>query len=499
VTPGTSGTGNLLASADRGLAAELREVLHAAGFTGEGVRAALGAAGETLARTVDIPLRVRRLGSNEPLDTLIKLLVLELPAEADEAMQAFAPLSLDLLEQIGLIVRDAGEVRGLVRVVPHDELLIASDRRAPAGEPDRADHVAGVHRPSLTLSQLTVRSRVTTALDVGTGCGIQALLVARHADHVVATDVNARALGFAAFNARLNGAENIEFREGSFFEPAGRSRFGLVTCNPPYVISPESAFLFRDSGLVGDTVSRTVVRQMPEHLEENAFGQMLVSWVVEPDGDWSAPLRSWVEGSGCDAWLLHHGTDDPLTHAGKWLSHEAGTDLDAYAEAVDRWLEYFAQLGIEQIAVGAVVLRRRQGDNWIRADELPSARLRPASAHILRVFAANDHLAGLPDERALRDERLVLADHALLEQHGVFRNGAWRVDEIDISLDDGLGFRGSVDPTVAAMLTRLDGALTLGEIAADLAQADRASPEAVEQALLPVAREMLSAGFLVLA
>jgi len=73
------------------------------------------------------------------------------------------------------------------------------------------------------------------------------------------------------------------------------------------------------------------------------------------------------------------------------------------------------------------------------------------------------------------------------------------VDEIDISLDDGLGFRGSVDPTVAAMLTRLDGALTLGEIAADLAQADRASPEAVEQALLPVAREMLSAGFLVLA
>jgi hypothetical protein len=97
----------------------------------------------------------------------------------------------------------------------------------------------------------------------------------------------------------------------SFFEPVEGDRFGLVTCNPPYVNSPESEFLFRDSGLTGDTVSRDLVRRAPEFLEEGAFAQMLVSWVDERGGDWSAPLRSWVDGSGCDAWLLHHGTDDP--------------------------------------------------------------------------------------------------------------------------------------------------------------------------------------------
>ena len=57
----------------------------------------------------------------------------------------------------------------------------------------------------------------------------------------------------------INVVENVEWRAGSFFEPATGERFELVTSNPPYVISPESAFLFRDSGLEGDSVSRLVV------------------------------------------------------------------------------------------------------------------------------------------------------------------------------------------------------------------------------------------------
>jgi len=81
-------------------------------------------------------------------------------------------------------------------------------------------------------------------------------------------------------------------REGSFFEPVEGRRFELVTSNPPYVISPESAFLFRDSGLEGDAVSRQVVEWAPAFLEEGAFAQMLVSWAVPPGAEWSAPLRS---------------------------------------------------------------------------------------------------------------------------------------------------------------------------------------------------------------
>jgi methylase of polypeptide subunit release factors len=477
---------------DPGLTAELREVLRAAGFDGEGMRAALGSGGELL--TTDAPVHTRRLEGVAPLGTLADLLLLELPVGPDAARRAFAPLALERLDGLGLIEIRANEVCGRVRVVPHDDLLIASDRRA---RQDRPDHVAGVHGPSITLSHLTVRAPVETSLDVGTGCGIQGLLAARHSGRVVATDVNERALRFAAFNAQLNGVENIELRAGSFFAPVEGERFGQLTCNPPYVISPEAAFLFRDSGLEGDTVSRQVVERAPERLEEGAFAQMLVSWVVAPGTDWSDAPRSWVEGSGCDAWLLHDSTVDPLTHAAAWLRHEVGNDADAYGAALDRWLAYYDRLGIEQIAVGAMIMRRRSGDNWVLATELPSERLRPASDHILRVFAAQDFLVGLADERELLAERLTRTEHSRLEQRVVYDNGRWTVAEMTLALEDGLGFHAGLDATTGRMLTALDGERTLGDVAGELARAEDISREEIEQTLVRVASRMLSAGFLV--
>jgi len=484
--------GSVLAIGDRKVTAELREVLRAAGFEGERVRDALGSGGELLAG--DLPVHVRRLEGVEPLGTLVKLLSLELPVALDAARRAFAPLSLERLEGIGLLELGTDEVRGRVRLVPHDDLLIASDRRA---EGERPDHVAGVHAPSLTLSRLTVRSPVDTSLDVGTGCGIQAILAARHSGRVLATDVNERALDFAAFNAELNGVENVELRAGSFFDPVEGARFGRVTCNPPYVISPESAYLFRDSGLEGDTVSRHVVERAPDFLDDGAFAQMLVSWVVAPGADWSEALRSWVEGSGCDAWLLHDSTVDPLTHAGAWLRHEAGGDADAYGEMLDRWLAYYERLGIEQIAVGAVILRRRDGANWTLATELPSDRLGPASDHILRVFAAQDFLMELPDEQALLTERLARDEHSSLEQRVVYQQGQWTTAEMKLVLQDGLGFTAGLDATTGGMVAALDGTRTLADVAGDLARLQGVSPEEIERALVPVARQMLAAGFLV--
>jgi Methyltransferase small domain len=481
---------------DPGAIAELGASLTAAGFSGDGARAALGSGSEVLARSSDIPLYERRLSGVEPLGTILKLLVLDSPVPVDDARRAFAPLALERLEALGILETGGGEARARVRLVPHDELLIASDLQTPGGRDNRPEHVAGVHGQSLALSHLTVRRPVETALDVGTGSGIQTILAARHSDRVVATDVNARALNFAAFNCRLNGVDNVEFRLGSFFEPVEGERFGVASCNPPYVISPESAYLFRDSGLAGDTVSRDLVHAMPEVLEEGAFAAMLVSWVDTPAGDWSAPLRSWVEGSPCDAWLLHIGTDDPLTHAGKWLRPELGFDSSAYAAALDRWLVYFEELGIEAIGSGAVILRRREGANWVRTDELNVDRLRAAGEQILRVFAAGDFLSGLADERELLGERLTLAPDAQLDQQVVFRDREWMIEEIELVLQEGLRFRAGLDQPTAALLATLDGERTLGEVAEEVARGQGSSRESVQQAALPVASQMLAAGFL---
>ena len=101
----------------------------------------------------------------------------------------------------------------------------------------RPDFVLGVSAASTTLAQLTVRRPVPRALDLGTGCGVQSLHLARHSAEVVATDLNPRALALARLTALINGID-LDLREGSLYAPVAGERFDLITTNPPYVMSP---------------------------------------------------------------------------------------------------------------------------------------------------------------------------------------------------------------------------------------------------------------------
>ena len=56
--------------------------------------------------------------------------------------------------------------------------------------PMRPDFVLGLSSASSTLAQLTVRRPVGSALDLGTGCSVQTLHLATHAESITATDVN---------------------------------------------------------------------------------------------------------------------------------------------------------------------------------------------------------------------------------------------------------------------------------------------------------------------
>jgi len=428
----------------------------------------------------------------------VKLFLFGLPLSAAEAEAAFDRSTLRSLHRAGWLEMDDGMLRATLKLVPHGDLLIASDLdvEGPTGH----DWVAGMHPPSVTLAKLTIRRPVARALDVATGNGIQALLASRHAEAVVATDVNPRALAVAEVNAGLNGVRNVEFREGSFFDPVDGERFDLVACNPPYVISPESSYAYRDSGLSGDTVSRQVVQQAPRVLDEGGFAHILVSWGHLPDDPWGA-LERWVEGNGCDSWLLHFGSDDPVTHAAEWLRPLAAQSAERYRASLDRWLEYLDRLGIEAIAHGAVLLRRRSGgSNWIRKESVSLDRLEQASDHLLRVFASQDYLEALSDERVMLDEAFGLVERHHLEQTLTWRDGDAQLQGTVLSLDEGLGFRIAVDEHTTRLLPRLDGRRPLRDVLAQqsgelaLGEEDAAR---FTSAALPVVRRLVELGFLV--
>ena len=472
----------------------LRDVLDRAPFTGQAIRDALGTADDILSRYRDIPVHERRLRERGTFGTLVCLFVLNLAVSEAAAREALTPLSIDLAVRLGLVRQSDGQVRSLVRLVPHDDLVIASDLRLEPGQVAAADHVPGVHHPSVTLAHLTVRRRVARALDLGTGCGVEALLLARHATQVIGSDVNRRAVEFARFNGHLNRVPDIDWRVGSWFEPIGDERFETIVCNPPYVISPETQYLYRDSGMRGDSVSEQVVREVAAHLAEGGFGTLTISWATDPDDADATAVRRWIAGTGCDAWILRYRTEDPLTTAKNWNEHD-DTSPAEYGAALDRWLAYYESLGIEAIAYGAIVLRRRSAaENWVKVDPMPAGRLGRASDHILRVFASQDRLAALSDAELL-DQRFQLAP-----KHRVTRSRALGMgdERIELSLEEGLGFQSEIDEHMLRLLARLNGgtlrdALVAAAADGGIAELDR--QRFVDAGAL-LARVLLAAGFI---
>jgi hypothetical protein len=477
--------------------ARLRAVLVDAGFVVERLEEALGTH-ELSARPADALVHLRRLGGADPFSTLAKLFVVGAPVDSADAAAAVGPLELDDVERLGLVRVDGAAVEPLVRLVPHGDYYVCSDRDDWNTPETPSDYVPGIQAPSVTLAKLAVRRAVTSALDLGTGCGIQALLAAKHSDRVVATDVNPRALAFAAFNASLNGVGNVELRGGATFAPVAGERFDLIVANPPYVVSPDVTFAYRDSGLPADELCRRIVHDVPRFLADGGFAHLLVSWVHPPDA-WAEPLRGWVAGGGCDAWLLHFGSQDPLSHAAQWLSPLAASDAGEYEEALRRWLAYLDGVGIEAIGYGAVVLRRRErGPNWVREDQIDLERLESAGEETVRLFEVEDYLQARQEDGALLAERLSLAEHRL-EQTLAREGAAYAVETQTLRSERGFGFRAGIDRYTGGLLPYFDGEATLAEVlrhAAAAIELDAADRERFVPAALPVVRRLLRLGFL---
>jgi hypothetical protein len=468
---------------------ELARSLRQAGYEAHRIQERLATGDQLLASSPELPSYLRRLGDADELAVLLRLFLLGVPVLRARFDTLVGEELRSLLAGAGLLVTDDDVVHGAARIVPHDELLIASDHAGAAEE--HADHVPGVHRPSVALAHLTVRGEGERALDLCTGNGIQAILLAAHAEHVVATDVNERALRYAAFNAALNGVDNVETRHGSFFEPVGGEQFDLAVANPPYVVSPESTFLFRNGEMSGDAVSEHVVRAAPHALAPGAFACVLIAWALDPDDPAERP-RSWLEGSGCDAFLLHTSTDDPIETATVW-NRDLLDRPEAYSEALDRWLAYYRELGIEQLGYACLVLRRRADgrDGWFEAQQLPQAALRPAGRHVRRLFETHDRLSELGSDEALLERRLRVADDAVVAQETRFAEGGWHAGDLTLRLGRGLPFSAELDRPTARLIRELDGSKPLRDALAAVVDGDEA-----RAAGLGLARQMLEIGFL---
>ncbi len=169
------------------------------------------------------------------------------------------------------------------------------------------------------------------ALDVGTGTGVLAAVLARRGLNVLATDLSPAALACAADNLqRLGLQRQVRLQQADLFPDDPALRFGLVVCNPPWV--PLAA--------------------------QAAAGSALEAAVYDPD---SRMLRGFLAGlrdrlaPGGEGWLI-------LSDFAEHLGLRPRADLE-------RWI---AEAGLR--VLGRHDIRPRHGRAADAADPLHAAR-----------------------------------------------------------------------------------------------------------------------------
>lgn len=468
----------------------VRAAFAAAGYTEPALEKLL-TIGKLRAAQIDrrkYPALIRRTSGGTPIEILVQTFLLG--GTVERATLANAVGSLEPVVEAGLIPAVGDPVRANYRVLPLDPLLIALD--APWQLPqDRTLQVMPPSSSSFSLAQITIRRSVESVLDLGTGCGMQALMAASHARTVVATDRNPRAVALTALNAELNGL-TIESREGDWFEPVIGRTFDLIVGNLPYVVSPGEKHMYRDSGRPGDAMSRDVVRAAPAHLNPGGFAQFLINWVQKRGDDWRKRFRDdWLAG-GCDAWVFTSQKHDPVTYTLTWLPEEP-TDPD-FDRRFNDWLAYFDSENVEAIFSGSITLRKRDGANWFRHDDSP-ALTGDCGESIARGFELFDALVGRTDEQLLATRFRPSPDLRGVQTLAP-GEGGWKPVAATLKLDKGLSFAGTVDLNLLALVTRIGPENPLGAVLHEVAKTWRKDPAEVVRAALPLLRELMLQGML---
>ena len=391
-----------------------------------------------------------------------------------------------------------------------------------------AHHVLGVGGASLTLATLIPTQPVDRVLDLGTGCGIQALHAARHARSVVATDISARAIKRASLTFALNGVSSVELRQGDLFAPVAGELFDRIVSNPPFVITPRREgvplYEYRDGGLVGDAIVERVVRGVAEHLRPGGTAHLLGNWEYhdvassdEHSGDGLARVRRWITEAGLDGWVVERERQSPAEYAATWI-RDGGTRVGTpdYDRLATAWLDDFESRGVTAVGFGYIFLRRPVTDGAAPGASAAAGTSSPAASrfvrtevltaplgaaptgigdHLLACLRAHDGVSKL-DDAQLGALRLEVAPDVTEERH------YWPGDENPtvVRLQQGGGFARTIDAdaALAGLVGASDGELTVAEIIGALATLLDVDEVALRDQLLPQVRELLVTGLLII-
>lgn len=188
------------------------------------------------------------------------------------ALPALPALFGDAPIPSGFLAIERDHAHALVRLDLAGGLFVFSDW--PGGVLPPGETTALLHRAASRFLP------TGTVLDLGCGSGTLAMLIARHARTVTATDIDPRALHLARLNTAINRLPAIEFAGGSLFEPVAGRRFDLIVSQPPFLpLAPDAPpRVAVHAGPRGDELAREIIFRSQRHLTSHGRALIFADW-----------------------------------------------------------------------------------------------------------------------------------------------------------------------------------------------------------------------------
>lgn len=479
--------------------AALRESLSGAGFTEEALRQKLDLDPVKELDLVGIATRPpveRKLDST--LDAFIQLFVLGESLAVSDVAPLFPSTVWDALNQMRLVLRgtaDDSRCLASVAIYPIRDLFLASDRWTNIDHSLRPSFGDIVY-PALTKSakqflEFTSFEPCEDFLEVCAGTAPAALLAARSAKHVWATDIAERSIDFAKFNAALNGIQNVTLLQGDLYQPLEGRTFDRIAAHPPYVPVLKPAEIYYGGGEIGEEITQRVIAELPERLKAGGRLYCRTLGTDRPGQGFEQRVRRWLgeRSSDFDVGLFVFQTLAPRLFAlEETVKKNGGREELAQREAL------FKKNDVKELVTGVVVVQRH-------AERRPAFTIRrtmsgtPAAA----VEWAMDWEAELHRQGAaqkLLQARPAVAPGVGISVRHILRDGDISPKDFTLSVEHPFTTDCKVQPWMVLLLPRCDGKTTVKELFEIAKQNEWIAPETPVEEFCSLLGTLISGGFL---
>jgi SAM-dependent methyltransferase len=311
---------------------------------------------------------------SELLALLIKLFLFAESSEFEEVKRLIEPAALESFFVLDILrLKDKGKLGKLcyasVILYPVAGLHIASDRHNnPDGSPftPPIDIVfPAINVGTLLFLRTISKSFAMDLLDLGTGSGVAALMLNKHAKHVVASDITGRSVHFTEFNRRLNHCNNVEVVQGDLYFSVEDRRFDRIVSHPPYVPTIAGTVIYRNGGETGDVLIRRIIEGLQKYLKPGGTLYLVCLGMDTIDGKFEERIRRWLGEFEAEFDIIFALAEEKSP---KLFAREIVESKHSDPTELEKWENFFSSIGALELVYGALVIQRRSQETIASPD-----------------------------------------------------------------------------------------------------------------------------------